>query len=147
MCYLIRRPGQVDPAQDDHPEEENSMNSSLKSAAFALALAGVLAATETASAQPAQRTNVGQVVSGLVNVNVGAFAVNIGDITLEDLIDVNDVLNNNDVRILNNVLNRSPILSNNSDILTNLLRDADILNDNQVVVGVLSGGFAILNLP
>lgn len=91
-----------------------------------------------------QNTNVGQLISGLINVNVGAVAVNIGDITLEDLIDVNDVLNDNEVRILNNVLNRSPILSNNSDILTNLLRDANLITDNQVVVGVLSGGLFVI---
>ena len=93
-----------------------------------------------AQAQSQQRTNVGQVVSGLINVNVGAVAVNIGDITLEDLVDVSDVLNDNEVRILNNVLNNSPIASNNSQILTNLLRNADIITENQVVVGVLSGG-------
>ena len=97
-----------------------------------------------AEAQSQQRTNVGQLVSGLINVNVGAVAVNIGDITVEDVIDVNNVLNNNDVRILNNVLNNSPILSNNSRILTNLLRDAEIIDETQVVVGVLSSGlFAI----
>lgn len=101
-------------------------------------------ATVSADAQSAQRTNVGQLVSGLINVNVGAIAVNIGDITLEDLVDVNDVLNNNDVRILNNVLNNNTVLSNNSDILTNLLRDADILNDAQVVVGVLTGGQLVI---
>ena len=96
---------------------------------LAVALAALLAARPgTAAAQSAQRTPVGQVVSGLVNVNIGAVALNVGDITLEDLVDVEDVLN------------RSPILSDNSDILTNLLRDADLLNDLQVVVGVLSGG-------
>ncbi len=96
----------------------------------------------TAMAQ--QRTGVGQLVSGLINVNVGAVAVNVGDITLEDLVDVNDVLNDNNVEVLNNVLNRSPILSNNSEILTNLLRDADIIDDVQVVVGVLSGGLFVI---
>lgn len=98
----------------------------------------------SAMAQSQQRTGIGQLVSGLINVNVGAVAVNIGDITLEDLVDVNDVLNDNNVEVLNNVLNRSPILSNNSEILTNLLRDADILTDAQVVVGVLSGGLFVI---
>lgn len=98
----------------------------------------------TAMAQSNQRTNVGQLVSGLINVNVGAVAVNIGDVTLEDLVDVGNVLSDNNIRALNNVLNRSPILSNNSEILTNLLRDADILNDVQVVVGVLSGGIFVI---
>jgi len=96
-------------------------------------------------AQPAQRTNVGQLVSGLINVNIGAVAVNISDITLDDLVDVGDVLSDNrDIRILNNILNHNPIASNNADVLTNLLRDANILTDTQVVVGVLTGGaFAI----
>lgn len=94
----------------------------------------------------AQDSNVGQVLSGLINVNVGAVEVNIGDITVADLVDVENVLNNNETRILNNVLNNSPIASNNSDILTNLLRDADIIEDTQVVVGVLSGQFIIQDL-
>ncbi len=98
----------------------------------------------SAMAQSQQRTGVGQLVSGLINVNVGAVAVNIGDITLNDLVDVEDVLNNNNVEVLNNVLNRSPILSDNSDILTNLLRNADLITDNQVVVGVLSGGLFVI---
>lgn len=91
----------------------------------------------TAMAQ--QRANVGQLVSGLINVNVGAVQadIDIGDV---ELINVENVLNDNNVEALNNVLNNNTILSNNSEILTNLLRDADIITDNQVVVGVLSGG-------
>jgi hypothetical protein len=89
--------------------------------------------------------NVGQIVSGLINVNIGA--INVSDITVADLVDVNVVLSNNDVDILNNVLNHSPILSNNSDILTNLLRDAKILDGTQVVVGVLSGQFVTQAVP
>lgn len=98
----------------------------------------------TAEAQSQQRTNVGQLVSGLINVNVGAVAVNVGDITLEDLVDVQDVLNDANIEILNNVLNNSPIASNNSEILTNLLRNADIIDETQVVVGVLSGGIFVI---
>lgn len=100
--------------------------------------------TVATQAQSAQRTNVGQLVSGLVNVNVGAVAVNVGDITLEDLVDVQNVLNNNEVDILRNAIQRNPILSNNSNVLTNLLRDADLITDNQIVVGVLSGGRFVL---
>ncbi len=96
--------------------------------------------TNNAQAQSRQQTGVGQLVSGLINVNVGAVAVNIGDITLEDLVDVEDVLNNNNVEVLNN----SPIASNNSEILTNLLRNADIIDETQVVVGVLSGGLFVI---
>jgi len=86
-----------------------------------------------------QRANVGQLVSGLINVNVGSVQADVetGDITL---VNVEDVLNDNNIEALNNVLNNNTVLSNNSDILTNLLRDAEIITDNQVVVGVLSGG-------
>jgi hypothetical protein len=116
--------------------------------AVALFLTVSVVATTQVQAQSTQGTNVGQLVSGLINVNVGAVAVNIGDITLADLVNINDVLNNNNVQILDNVLNHSPILSNNSNILTNLLRDANLITGNQVVVGVLSGGqFAIQTLP
>ena len=119
---------------------------------FLIAAAMVFAVSvlgTNANAQSNQPLNVGQLVRGLVNVNIGAIAVNIGDITLADLVDVGDVLSDNrDVEILNNILNNSPILSNNSEVLTNLLRDADILTDTQVVVGVLSTGlFVIQDVP
>jgi hypothetical protein len=112
---------------------------------FAVSVIG----SNAAKAQSTQPLNVGQLVQGLINVNIGAVAVNIGDITLDDLVDVGDILSDNkDIRILNNILNNSPILSNNSEILTNLLRNADILTDTQVVVGVLSTGlFAIQDIP
>lgn len=91
---------------------------------FALA-AGIKGATAQ------QRVGVGQLVQGLVNVNVGAIVV--GDITVQDVIDVENVLNNNQIRALNNILNNNEIASRNGQILTNFL------NNNQVVVGVLSG--------
>lgn len=104
--------------------------------AVALFFTMSIAATNQVQAQTTSPTsNVGQLVSGLINVNIGAI-----NVTAVDLIDVNNVLNKNDIRILDNVLNHNTILSNNSNILTNLLRDAKILNNNQVVVGVLSGG-------
>ena len=101
-----------------------------------------MAAPADVAAQSTQPTNVGQLVSGLINVNVGAVAVNVGDITVEDVVDVNDVLNDNNVEILNNVQQPDP--QHHSDILTNLLRDADILTDTQVVVGVLSGPIFVI---
>ena len=91
------------------------------------------------AAMAQQRANVGQLVSGLITVNVGAIQVDIdtGNITL---VNVENVLNNNDIRILNNVLNNNTVVIRNVDILTNLLRDAEFLNNNQVVVGILSDG-------
>lgn len=97
-----------------------------------------------AQAQSRQTSTVGQLVSGLVNVNVGSVAVNVGDITLEDLVDVQNVLNNNQVDVLRNAIQNNPIASNNSNLLNNLLRDANLITDNQVVVGVLSGGMFVI---
>lgn len=100
-----------------------------------------------ASAQQVQRTGVGQLVQGLVNVNVGAVAVNIGDITVADLVDVENVLNDNVIEVLNNSINRNEIASRNQDFLNDILREADLITDNQVVVGILSGGqFVIQDL-
>jgi len=99
---------------------------------------GAVAVTPAADAAPRNQTaNVGQLVSGLINVNIGAvqLAIETGDITL---VNVENVLNDNQIEILNNVLNNSPILSNNSNILNNLL------NNGQVVVGVLSGGILVV---
>lgn len=118
-------------------------NLKLTLAAMMIALFCVVGANNV-QAQSNQGTNVGQAVSGLINVNVGAVAVNVGDITLEDLVDVNDVLTDFQINALNNVLNNSPIASNNSEILTNLLQRANLITGNQVVVGVLSGGFFLI---
>ena len=117
----------------------------MKRAKLFLAAFMLTAFSFAVNAQPAQRTNVGQLVSGLVNVNVGAVAVNVSDITLEDLVDVDDVLNDNQVDILRNAIQRNPILSNNSDLLNDLLRDANLITENQIVVGVLSGGVLVID--
>lgn len=100
------------------------------------------------TAQAQQTANVGQAVSGLINVNIGAVQVDLElDNVLNDftLVNVENVLNNNDIDILNNVLNNNTILSNNSDFLNDLLRDANLITDNQIVVGVLSGGIILID--
>ncbi len=81
---------------------------------------------------------VGQLVQGLVNVNVGA--INVSDITVQDLVDVNNVLNNNQIDVLRNSINKNEVASRNQNLLNNLLRGANLITDNQTVVGVLSGG-------
>jgi hypothetical protein len=115
----------------------------MKKVIIAVALFVTMSIAATNETQ-AQTGNVGQFVSGLINVNIGAI-----NVTAVDLVDVGDVLSNNrDIRILDNILNNSPILSNNSNILNNLLRDANLITDNQIVVGVLSGGqLVIQTLP
>ncbi len=110
-------------------------------------LASFAFVTAAGAAPPTSRqATVGTLLSGLINANVQNIAVNVGDITITDVVDVSNVLNNNQVEILKNVLNNSPIASNNSDFLNDLLRDANLITDNQIVVGVLGGTFFVTNL-
>ena len=106
----------------------------LRYLALLTAILASFAFATAAAAAPKQAT-VGTLLAGLINVNVQNVVVDIetGNITL---VNVEDVLNNNN------------IASNNSIILTNLLRDAEIITDNQIVVGVLSGGQIVFqNVP
>jgi hypothetical protein len=87
----------------------------------------------TTSSAKAQITTGEQVLAAagnLVNVQVGNVNVN-----LVDVVDVSNVLNNNTVTIvaLNDILNNLSI----DNVLNNLLRDANVITGNQVVVGVL----------
>ncbi len=110
-------------------------------------LASFAFVTAAGAAPPTSRqATVGTLLSGLINANVQNIAVNVGDITITDVVDVSNVLNNNQVEILKNVLNNSPIASNNSNFLNDLLRDANLITDNQIVVGVLGGTFFVTNL-
>jgi hypothetical protein len=90
--------------------------------------AAVAFTTNSAKAQ-ITGTDVIAAAGNLVNVQVGNI-----DVNAVDVIDVSNVLNNNDVDILNNVLNNLTI----DNVLNNLLRDANIITGNQIVVGVLS---------
>jgi hypothetical protein len=101
---------------------------------FALPLAVWAGLALTPDKAQAQQLNVGQLLSGLVNVNVSNV-----DVDVVDVVDVSNVLNNNQVDILRNAIQHNPIASNNQNVLNNLLRDADIIDDVTVVVGVLSG--------
>lgn len=94
---------------------------------FSLALA-VLFTTNAAKAQITDAPDVIAAAGNLVNVQVSDVNVN-----LVDVVDVTNVLNNNDVRVLNNILNGLSI----DNVLNNLLRDADVIKDNQIVVGAV----------
>jgi hypothetical protein len=110
---------------------------------FLLVPAVVLgAAALTPDRVAAQQANAGQALSGLINVNVSNI-----NVELVDVVDVNNVLNSNQVDILRNAIQHNPIASNNQNILNNLLRDADIIDDVTVVVGVLSGTLLVLPAP
>ncbi len=118
----------------------------LRYLALFAAILGTFVFATAAAAAPKQAT-VGTLLSGLINVNVQNVAVDIetGNITL---VNVEDVLNDNKIDILNNALNNNNIASNNSNFLNNLLQNANILTENQIVVGVLSGGQIVFqNVP
>lgn len=100
---------------------------------FFIALSMFFAVAFTTNSAQAQITSgdVLNAASGLINVQIGDVNVN-----AVDVIDVSNVLNNNDVQLLNNILNNLTI----DNVLNNLLRDADIIKNNQIVVGILSSG-------
>jgi hypothetical protein len=94
--------------------------------AFSLVLA--LSFANSAKAQITSATDVIAAANNLVNVQIGDINVN-----AVDVVDVSNVLNNNNVRLLNNILNNLTI----DNVLNDLLRDADIIKNNQVVVGAI----------
>lgn len=84
--------------------------------------------TNSAQAQITGAPDVIAAAGNLVNIQVGDVNVN-----AVDVVDVSNVLNNADIRVLNNILNGLEI----DNVLNNLLRDAEIIKNNQVVVGVV----------
>ena len=108
-------------------------------------------AQKTEKKEKKTKTTVDQALAGLINVAVGS--VTVGDITLVTLngitlenlviVDVQDVLNDNKIDILRNAIQDITITID--DTLNNLLRDANIITDNQIVVGVLSGGIILVD--
>jgi hypothetical protein len=114
---------------------------------FALMLVALFTVLGGSKAQAQTTLDDFLVAAGnLVNVQIGSITVEdvevitIDDVVitdvLVDVIDLDNVLNNNDIRVLTNFLNDLTI----DDTLNNLLRDANIITGNQVVIGVLSSG-------
>jgi hypothetical protein len=91
-----------------------------------------------------QTANVGRLVSGLLNVNIQNVQVDVetGDITV---VNVQDVLQDFEITILETVIIRNVRVLENAEILTNLLREANILTDSQIVVGILSGPLIVIS--
>lgn len=67
------------------------------------------------------------------NVAVPVTAANLSGVNL-NVVCLNDTLNQNDVRVLQDILNQSPILSQNSNNLNNLLQNTNIAVANGVQV-------------
>lgn len=118
----------------------------MKTLIMAIALVASLGAgIQSVSAQQKKTTTAQDLTQTLENttvqnglINVGGVPITVSNVTVQDLVTVQSVLNNAEIRVLNNSLNNVEILKNVSVDLTNVLRDARILNKNQVIVGVLS---------
>ncbi len=95
--------------------------------------------TNSAKAQITSAPDVIAAANNLVNIQVGDVNVQaqniLNNLTITDVIDVTNVLNGNDVRVLNNILNKNTVTLDN--VLNNLLRNAELIKNNQVVVGVV----------
>jgi hypothetical protein len=73
------------------------------------------------------------IAAAVQNVQVPVAAANLSGVNL-NVVCLNDTLNQNDVRLLQDILNQSPILSQNSNNLNNLLQGSDIAVANGVQV-------------
>ena len=110
-------------------------------ASLMLALCLVFAGSNGVQAQTTS-TPVNTLLASLVGVQVSTGnVVTIGDVTVPvtltdvQVVNVKDVLNNADIKILDDALNNNQVLNNS---LNNLLQNADIIKNNQVVVGVVA---------
>jgi hypothetical protein len=80
--------------------------------------------------------------NGLINVNVQDVANNLNNLIVVDVRNVS-VLDGAQIDVLRdaviNVLSNDSNFLNNWNVLNNALREARLLNGNQVVIGILSG--------
>ena len=93
-----------------------------------------------------QNTNVQVAIEDTLN--------NVANANRIEIVDLNNVLNGAQIEVLSDILNNSPILSDNGQILSDILNGSlndntvlqDFLNDNNIVVtdvvaiDILSGG-------
>ncbi|HEV2769493.1 MAG TPA: hypothetical protein VGV40_04845 [Solirubrobacteraceae bacterium] len=124
------------------------------------AIAAILAASASvavavpAVAQPqgGKQVNFGRVISALNNINVQLDRLNaLNDLTVEDVqvVNIEDSLNNNRVRALNNALRNADIdvvrnSLNNNDIIKNVLNNNDVDIDDVVAISVLDDGRVLI---
>ena len=127
----------------------------LLSALCVLTLAVGFTATPVRAQEQGGQATFGNLIAALNNINVQIAnlealndLIDIGEIDIED-VDVNvvrvgDVLSGNNIRALNNALNRNDVDINIlRNVLTNFLNDNDIdivITGDVIAVNVLSGG-------
>jgi hypothetical protein len=121
------------------------------SAAVTLSLA--LAAPAAAQQTSVQRS-FGNLIAALNNISVQIEELEaLNDLTVSDVrvVNVEDVLNGNRVRALNNALNRNDVdivrlrnVLNDNEIIKNALNNNDVAVSDVVAIEVLSGGDIVL---
>jgi hypothetical protein len=118
--------------------------------AFTLFATMSMMGTTSVSAQDKKTTSAQTLLSTLSQtavqgglINVGNVSVDVSNITVQDLVTVQSVLNNANIEILNNSLNNNKVLNDLTVTITDLLRNANILNKNQIIIGILSNQGAL----
>jgi hypothetical protein len=99
-----------------------------------------------------QEVFAGLIAAAISNVNLDVTALNnVLNSANVNIVCVNDVLNQNDIEVLSHILERSPILSHNRDVLSNNEVVKNVLNNNNIAANVevisldlLSGTFFLL---
>ncbi len=107
-----------------------------------------------AQQQTTRQATVGNLIAALNNISVEIGQLNaLNNLTVGDvrLVNVDNVLNNNNVRAFNNALNRNNVeilnlrnVLNNNEIIKNVLNNAKINISRVVAIDVLSGGDVIV---
>jgi hypothetical protein len=85
--------------------------------------------------QDSRTALAGVVNAALSNTQVGVGALNLSGVNLS-VVCLNDVLNGNHTQVLSEILNDSPILSHNRDVLSNNEVLKNFLNNNNIAANV-----------
>lgn len=127
---------------------------SITAAVVALALALGMPTQASAQQQQVEQITVGNLIAALNNINVNINDVQaLNDLTIADVrvVNVENVLNNNNVRAFNNALNRNQVdinvlrdFLNDNEILNNALNNNNVAIGQVVAIDVLSGGDVVV---
>jgi len=85
--------------------------------------------------QDSRAVLIGVINAALQNTQVGVDALNLSGVNLS-VVCLNNVLNANHIQLLSDILNESPILSYNRDVLSNNQILQDFLNNNNIAANV-----------
>jgi hypothetical protein len=127
---------------------------SITAAVVALMVAVGMPTQASAQQQQVEQITVGNLIAALNNINANIQDVRaLNNLTIENvrIVNVENVLNNNNVRAFNNALNRNEVeinvlrdFLNNNEILNNALNNNNVAIGQVVAIDVLSGGDVII---